>query len=369
MSGALTSAMFSLYVREDELVNAVEPGLMPEVGVEQPEPEPIMNVNVGALQFTPTRPVCVTRTCSVAFAPVVPVHCVMSPLLSVRTMPKPTLLPVVYTDMFMPAVPVSEETTKTRGLPLPKTCIISGGEAVPTPTLPLAEMSMELVGAPGRMRNGRREPLVRSRTNQFASFAPMSQVQAVKPPPLVCSWRMAGVSVAVMWRFRPGELLPKPTLPLEATKIEFVGAAAVMVNGTFEPVMSSIENLFEPPQASLAVSCQTLFGQPAVVDVSWNLMRVWFSLRRIVSKPNDSLFTQSRPTQRLPWMIASSAVTTSFGVGFSFPGAPLTALLAVTFGVFPGAGPSLLVTNEPFSTVNAPDSTTGSPMPASALIS
>src|ERR1051325_550227 len=32
------------------------------------------------------------------------------------------------------------------------------GEAVPMPTLPEAEMSTELVGAPGRMRNGRRGP-------------------------------------------------------------------------------------------------------------------------------------------------------------------------------------------------------------------
>src|ERR1043166_4160270 len=148
------------------------------------------------------------------------------------------------------------------------------GDAVPTPTWPLALMSMELVGAPGRMRKGRREPPVRSRRNQFASLAPMSHVCAVKPPPLVCSWRMAGVSVAVMCRFSPGLLLPKPTLPLEATKIEFVGAAAVTVNGTLEPVMSSIENLFAPPQASLAVSCQTLFGQPAVVDVRSEERRV-----------------------------------------------------------------------------------------------
>src|SRR5262249_7352741 len=37
------------------------------------------------------------------------------------------------------------------------------GLAFKMPTLPLAEMSIELVGAPGLMRKGRREPLVTSR--------------------------------------------------------------------------------------------------------------------------------------------------------------------------------------------------------------
>src|SRR3954451_3151758 len=55
-------------------------------------------------------------------------------------------------------------------------CTLPLGLAVPKPTVPSAAMSMELVGAPGRMRNGRREPPVTSRTNQFASLAPMSQV-------------------------------------------------------------------------------------------------------------------------------------------------------------------------------------------------
>src|SRR5213075_1767804 len=81
---------------------------------------------------------------------------------------------------------------------------------------------------------------VTSRTNQLASLAPMSQVWAVNPPPLVCSWRMAGVSVPVTWRFKTGDELPKPTLPDEATNIEFVGAPAITVNGTLLPVMSSI---------------------------------------------------------------------------------------------------------------------------------
>src|SRR5437764_14113749 len=100
---------------------------------------------------------------------------------------------------------------------------------------------------------------------------------------------------------RTGVLVRRPRRPVLSTKTEFVGAPAVIVNGTFDPVMSSMENLFAPPlPESFAVSCQSLFGKPVDVLVSSNLMRVLFSFRRIVSKPNDSLLTQSRPTQRLP---------------------------------------------------------------------
>src|SRR3954454_10118435 len=109
---------------------------------------------------------------------------------------------------------------------------------------------------------------------------------------------------------RTGVAVFRPRRPVLSRKKEFVAAPAVMVKGTFAPVMSSIENLFAPGQASLAVSCQSLLGQEPV-EVSSNLMRSLFSFNRIVSKPNDSLTTQSRPTQRLPWMISSSAVTTS----------------------------------------------------------
>jgi hypothetical protein len=56
--------------------------------------------------------------------------------------------------------------------------------------------------------------------------------------------------------------------PVLSAKIEFVAAPAVSVNGTFEPVMSSIENLLEPPLAeSFAVSCQSLAGNPADLAV------------------------------------------------------------------------------------------------------
>src|ERR1051326_5198208 len=202
------------------------------------------------------------------------------------------------------------------------TCSASLGLAVPTPTLPLALMSIELVGAPGRMRNGRREPPVTSRTKKFASLPAISHVCAVKPPELFCSRRSAGVLLVATCRSRTGVEVRKPTRPVLSTKIEFVEAPAVTVNGTFDPVMSSIENLLEPPLAeSFAVSCQSFAGTPAPVDVSSNLMRVLFSLRRIVSKPNDSLFTQSRPTQALPWTIRSSGMTWSFTTGVPGRGA------------------------------------------------
>src|ERR1044072_3509312 len=61
------------------------------------------------------------------------------------------------------------------------------GDAVPAPTLPEALISTLLVGAPGRIRKGRRDPLVTSRTKKFASFPATSQVCAAKPPGLFCS--------------------------------------------------------------------------------------------------------------------------------------------------------------------------------------
>ena len=129
---------------------------------------------------------------------------------------------------------------------------------MPIPTLPPALISMLLVGAPGRILKGNREPLVISRTNQLASFAPMSQVCAVNPPPLLCSIRNAGVSVAVTWTCNIGEALPMPTFPDEATNSELVGAPAIIVKGVFPPVISSIENLLVPPLLeSLAVNCRT----------------------------------------------------------------------------------------------------------------
>jgi hypothetical protein len=135
---------------------------------------------------------------------------------------------------------------------------------VPIPTFPLAAMSIELVGAPGRMRNGSREPLVTSRTKKFASLPAMSQVWAVKPPALVCSRRMPGVLLVAMWRSRTGVEVRKPTRPVESTKSELVVAPPTMVNGTRAAVMSSIENLLAPPLAeSLAVSCQSVDGKPA----------------------------------------------------------------------------------------------------------
>ena len=141
---------------------------------------------------------------------------------------------------------------------LPETCSLVLGEAVPMPTLPLALMSMVLVGAPGRMRNGRREPPVTSRTKKLASLPATSQVCAVKPPELFCSRRIAGVLLVLTWRSSTGVAVRRPSRPVESTKIEFVGAPPVTVNGTVAAVTSSIENLLAPPLAeSLAVSCQS----------------------------------------------------------------------------------------------------------------
>ena len=166
------------------------------------------------------------------------------------------------------------------------------------------------------MRRIRRDsllPPVTSRTKKFASLAPMSHVCAPQPPDAFCSKRTAGVLLVFMCRSSTGVDVRKPTRPVESTNRLLVAAPAVIVNGTFAPETSSIENLFAPPEAeSFAVSCQSFDGYVST-DVSSNLIRVLFSLRRSVSKPNDSLFTQSKPTHRLPWTMLSSGVTTSSG--------------------------------------------------------
>ena len=57
---------------------------------------------------------------------------------------------------------------------------------------------------------------------------------------------------------KTGVEVRKPTRPVESTKMELVVALPVMVKGTVDAVMSSIENLLAPPLAlSLAVSCQS----------------------------------------------------------------------------------------------------------------
>jgi hypothetical protein len=74
--------------------------------------------------------------------------------------------------------------------------------------------------------------------------------------------------------------------------------------------MSSIENLFAPPLAeSLAVSCQSLEGNPELTEVSSNLIRRLFSFSLMVSKPKLSPFTQSNPTHSLPCTMRSSGIT------------------------------------------------------------
>jgi hypothetical protein len=179
---------------------------------------------------------------------------------------------------------------------------------------------------------------------------------------------MAGVLLVFICRSSPAVLVRNPTLPVLVTNTEFVGAPAVTVNGTFDPEMSSIENLFGPPERlSLAVSCQSLLGNGEAL-VSWNLMRRLFSLRRIVSKLNDSLFTQSRPMQALPTTMMSSLTkkslaamrrTTELGettAEFADEPAP-PALVFVAGCDCPWACCSVASesTNEPRSTVNPPD--------------
>ena len=67
----------------------------------------------------------------------------------------------------------------------------------------------------------------------------------------------------------------------------------------------------------------------------------------MVSKPKLSLFTQSRPTQGLPWMIRSSGIT------WSFTGRPAAAALAGALRSSRASG----ATRAPPATVKEPDCT------------
>src|SRR5881409_803386 len=95
------------------------------------------------------------------------------------------------------------------------------------PTLLLAAISILLVGAPGRMRRGRRDPPVTSRTKKLASLPATSHVWALKPPVAFCSKRKAGVSPVFVWRSRTGTDVRKPTRPVLSRYSALVGVPDV----------------------------------------------------------------------------------------------------------------------------------------------
>ena len=60
----------------------------------------------------------------------------------------------------------------------------------------------------------------------------------------------------------------------------------------------------------MASISQSLRGKPLIVDVSSNLIRVLFSISRMVVSENVGLFGQSKPTHRLLRMMPSALVRT-----------------------------------------------------------
>src|SRR5438067_11568562 len=80
MVGAVTVSMFSLKVRDDEVVNVAEPALIPDDGALQPPAFAIMSWKVGASQLMPTLPPLTLKTRFLAVDPSVP-NAEMSPLL------------------------------------------------------------------------------------------------------------------------------------------------------------------------------------------------------------------------------------------------------------------------------------------------
>jgi hypothetical protein len=199
------------------------------------------------------------------------------------------------------------------------------------------------------MRKDSRLPPVVSRTKKPASLPATSHVCAVKPPELSCSSLSAGVSERRWCIFRTGVVVPKPTLPVLSTYTVPVAAPASTVNGTFAPVVSSMEKRLRPPLAlSFATSVQAFDGNGSTL-VSANSMRVLFSFRRMVEKPKDSALVQSSPTQRLPCTETSSGCVKYFGTGVAF--APFPPCRADGSTLSPG-------TILPAWTRKAPDTTT-----------
>src|SRR4029078_3902981 len=170
----------------------------------------------GAVVPIPIRPALVIRTHSVNdTAPA------MSPLpkrsawfeSQIKAAPTLSLLPLKKLRKREPSE-LATSLTLAVAVSAERTSILVDVLAVPPPTLPLAAISIELVGAPGRMRKGKRDPLVTSRTKKFASLPATSHVCAVNPPELFCSIRIAGVSVVLTWISNTGVAVPSPTLLL-----------------------------------------------------------------------------------------------------------------------------------------------------------
>src|SRR5215218_5129086 len=152
MFGTCMGVRFSLRVRDEDAVKVVEPASMNER-----EPPPLQ---------APPALLLRSRSCSGVLQPMAnlppdtDVNRVTSkPVLS-NTEKRPS--PLVVSKTLNNTV-VSALWTTVRTFWLPAWLLrvsLASAEAVPMPTLPPALMSIELVGAPGRMRKGRREPPV-----------------------------------------------------------------------------------------------------------------------------------------------------------------------------------------------------------------
>src|SRR3989344_8518250 len=136
------------------------------------------------------------------------------------------------------------------------------------PTAPEDAMSRLLVGAPGQLRKGRREPLVTSRTKKLASLAPMSQVCAVKPPADDCSSRMAGVLPGSVCTSSTGVAGRRASRPGELTYRPLLGAPALTAKTCRLAVASSTVKYDAPPEAvSLTQIRHSLAGKvPTLVS-------------------------------------------------------------------------------------------------------
>src|SRR5215218_1512848 len=110
------------------------------------------------------------------------------------------------------------------------------------------------------------------------------------------------------WSLRVGLAVPRPTLPLSATKRELSGAPPKIVNGVVSPSTSMMENLAVSERlTAIAQSLNELLTREGGGSMSSKRM-LGFTPLSLSTGKSSSLVVHDSPMQALPWMIKSSSV-------------------------------------------------------------
>ena len=85
---------------------------------------------------------------------------------------------------------------------------------------------------------------VKNKSVPSNSIAPASGVVRFTPAVNLSGAVLAAAVPAIMCSLAVGEFVPIPTFPLAATKRLFVGAAGLILNGSFDPPVTSLTKKF-----------------------------------------------------------------------------------------------------------------------------